>query len=506
MPTIPGLSVTPASWHDASDISTLTIDANGRVQRVLDKSGNGRQLYTSSTDRRPLYTASDARIGGKPSISATRATDILATQSDTLQQTPFDVREVYAVAQYADGTKPNFSVVNNQSGWGNTGTMGDGYSALFGGYGANGLPRMMGNLNTSHFIQTSNFGTGAFRNRETEIRGTGVAPAILPLPLSVLRIPGLASLAGAALTSARLIGGQDVGAARAWAGPWCEFLMFENPLSEADRAIVLNYLLPKWGIESASIAGTLAKTLAPLTTISNAKLRLGAATARTLAPLTSSAAGRLAIKSALAKTLDALTVSSSGKITPFLTGNVSKTLDALTVSVEAKTDRRANISATLDDVQSLSSGQVRIQSTLAGALIGLVLTARAKLFRYVTTPLIRTFPVANENRIAAVMSENRTITLDKEHGPMLRFPSKDPDEVNDYKLDWSARLAGDSIESSTWFVDDGLTVDRTSNDATTTVVWLSGGSSNRAYRLLNRIVTVDGRTMDETVKISVVDK
>jgi len=45
----------------------------------------------------------------------------------------------------------------------------------------------------------------------------------------------------------------------------------------------------------------------------------------------------------------------------------------------------------------------------------------------------------------------------------LTWPAiKDPDEVKDYSLDWSALLgASDTITSSTWSIDegDGLTID-----------------------------------------------
>ena len=41
----------------------------------------------------------------------------------------------------------------------------------------------------------------------------------------------------------------------------------------------------------------------------------------------------------------------------------------------------------------------------------------------------------------------------------LEWDFKDPDEVLDYRVDWSARLDGDTIASSTWEVLAGLTKD-----------------------------------------------
>lgn len=85
-----------------------------------------------------------------------------------------------------------------------------------------------------------------------------------------------------------------------------------------------------------------------------------------------------------------------------------------------------------------------------------------------------------------------------------RWPNKDPDEVLDYRLDWSARLNGDTISASTWIVPTGITRDTDSNDAKTTTLWLSGGSGGN-YKLTNRITTSAGRTMEETVSIGVVN-
>lgn len=71
--------------------------------------------------------------------------------------------------------------------------------------------------------------------------------------------------------------------------------------------------------------------------------------------------------------------------------------------------------------------------------------------------------------------------------------AKDPDSVKDYSIDWSAWLAPveDEIVASEWFVDDDdLTVLSDGHDGQRTVVWLSGGSSEkRRYRVTNRITT-----------------
>jgi hypothetical protein len=91
---------------------------------------------------------------------------------------------------------------------------------------------------------------------------------------------------------------------------------------------------------------------------------------------------------------------------------------------------------------------------------------------------------------------------------MIKFPYKDPDEVDDYKLDWTARLAplSDEIATSDWSIvtDMGgeatpLAIeDGTIKTLTSTTVWLSAGVLTNSYQLLNRITTTGGRTLDQT--------
>ena len=55
---------------------------------------------------------------------------------------------------------------------------------------------------------------------------------------------------------------------------------------------------------------------------------------------------------------------------------------------------------------------------------------------------------------------------------------KDPDEVLDYSIDWSTWLDSDTISSSSWTVESGITKDSDSNDTTSTTIWLSGGTAD----------------------------
>lgn len=76
---------------------------------------------------------------------------------------------------------------------------------------------------------------------------------------------------------------------------------------------------------------------------------------------------------------------------------------------------------------------------------------------------------------------------------------KDPDEVESYVRDWTADLDGDTIATSTWVVPSGITKDSDSNTTTTATIWLSGGTLDEDYALVNRITTAGGRTLDKTL-------
>ncbi len=85
------------------------------------------------------------------------------------------------------------------------------------------------------------------------------------------------------------------------------------------------------------------------------------------------------------------------------------------------------------------------------------------------------------------------------------FPvfEKDPGATLDYRFIWSPWLSGDSIATSAFLLPDGLTSVSTSNTDRTATILLSGGSACNRYRVTNRITTVAGRTMDQTILIAV---
>ena len=84
---------------------------------------------------------------------------------------------------------------------------------------------------------------------------------------------------------------------------------------------------------------------------------------------------------------------------------------------------------------------------------------------------------------------------------MLQWPSKDPNEVLDYQLNWEKALDGDTIVISQWTLPTGIQSSAEELTSITTTIWLEGGSEGITYVLLNRIITAGGRTMDQSVKL-----
>lgn len=87
--------------------------------------------------------------------------------------------------------------------------------------------------------------------------------------------------------------------------------------------------------------------------------------------------------------------------------------------------------------------------------------------------------------------------------------TKDPNAVLDYSFDWSDWLSeSEEINTSTWINPDNITINTSAKTATSSVVWVSGGTAGRTYRLTNRIVTTNNptRTEDRTLTIEVQDR
>lgn len=80
---------------------------------------------------------------------------------------------------------------------------------------------------------------------------------------------------------------------------------------------------------------------------------------------------------------------------------------------------------------------------------------------------------------------------------------QDPDETKDYERDWSTELGADTIATSTWTPDTGITVDSDSHDTTTATVWISGGTDGTNYDVLNTVTTAGGRTLEHSLQFRI---
>ena len=89
---------------------------------------------------------------------------------------------------------------------------------------------------------------------------------------------------------------------------------------------------------------------------------------------------------------------------------------------------------------------------------------------------------------------------------LLATYNKAPTEVLDYTIDWETLLAGDTIATSTWSVDTGLTEDSESETTTLAIIWISGGTVDKQYTLTNTIVTAGGRTRVRSIAINVIER
>ena len=86
---------------------------------------------------------------------------------------------------------------------------------------------------------------------------------------------------------------------------------------------------------------------------------------------------------------------------------------------------------------------------------------------------------------------------------------KSPRDVLDYTFRWKSWLdkEGDSIASSAFTVDGGITVDSDASTLDTATAFISGGQDGCTYKVTNKIVTDNStaRTKEGYIFIKVVD-
>lgn len=73
--------------------------------------------------------------------------------------------------------------------------------------------------------------------------------------------------------------------------------------------------------------------------------------------------------------------------------------------------------------------------------------------------------------------------------------SKDPQATTDFSFDWTDPLGTDTIASSIWTADAGITVVRSNFTGAVATVFLSGGTEGTNYSVTNTVTTAGGRTL-----------
>jgi hypothetical protein len=88
----------------------------------------------------------------------------------------------------------------------------------------------------------------------------------------------------------------------------------------------------------------------------------------------------------------------------------------------------------------------------------------------------------------------------------LRWPAKDPDELLDYSIDWTARLAGDTLSSVEWILPNELIEDHKSQSGAVATIWLGGGTLGIVHTVTCRVTTAAGRIMDQSALIKIMPR
>lgn len=77
-------------------------------------------------------------------------------------------------------------------------------------------------------------------------------------------------------------------------------------------------------------------------------------------------------------------------------------------------------------------------------------------------------------------------------------------EILDYTVSWVDFLSTDTIATSAWVLDQGITDVSDSNTTTTTTIFVSGGAVDKTYTLTNTITTAGGRTAVRSFLLSII--
>jgi hypothetical protein len=85
----------------------------------------------------------------------------------------------------------------------------------------------------------------------------------------------------------------------------------------------------------------------------------------------------------------------------------------------------------------------------------------------------------------------------------LKFPSKLPNEVEFFAVDWVNQLGSATILSGEWIIPDGLVEEDNLIDGTKHVVLLSGGTGGLTYYLVSRVTLSNGEIKEEEIALPV---
>lgn len=112
-------------------------------------------------------------------------------------------------------------------------------------------------------------------------------------------------------------------------------------------------------------------------------------------------------------------------------------------------------------------------------------------------------PIARRWRVTT-SSSGRAIPGIRRRLDGLAWVDKAPGDVLDYGFDYADELeAGETIVSSTWSADAGITLGAEGTEDGVATQWVSGGTAGTTYTLANTIVTSGGRTFVRTLKVRV---
>lgn len=210
----PVAGLSPLSWYDFADASTVTV-SDSRISSIVDKGSRGLTLSKSTTG--PLY--SDG-INGLKCCNWGSAGHSNYLRNTSTASTTF--AEAYFVLD-ADfsSTFPD-------------------YNGLFSGT-TSGAWQVTGSPGFAYFYAGGGFTAAYLNGSATNVYATAILPTI--------NSPSLLRLTGSVTTTAGLQLGMDrTNASRGWSGLFGEVIIFATALTTNDRTTLQTYLARKWNL------------------------------------------------------------------------------------------------------------------------------------------------------------------------------------------------------------------------------------------------------------------